>query len=75
VRKIFVPQKDEKTGSGDREDFIVRSIVDLYSLPNIIRVIKSRRMSWAGHVELVGTGEVHAGFWWDGLMERTIWKT
>jgi hypothetical protein len=44
LRKIFVPQKDEKTGSGDGEDFIVRGIVDLYSLSNIIRAIKSRRM-------------------------------
>ena len=27
---------------------------DLYSLPNIVRVIKSRRMRWAGHVALMG---------------------
>jgi hypothetical protein len=29
---------------------------DLYSLPNIVRVIKSRRMRWAGHVACVGEG-------------------
>ena len=30
---------------------------DLYSLPNIVRVVKSRRMSWAGHVTRYGGGE------------------
>ena len=37
---------------------------DLYSSPNIIRVIKSRRMRWAGHVAGTGErrGEVHTGF-------------
>ena len=29
---------------------------DLYSLPNIVRVIKSRRMRWAGHVARMGEG-------------------
>jgi len=33
---------------------------DLYSLPNIVRVVKSRRMRWAGHVAPVGEGrDVH----------------
>ena len=33
---------------------------DLYSLPNIVRVVKSRRMSWAGHVACIGKGrDVH----------------
>ena len=29
---------------------------DLYSLPNIVRVVKSRRMRWAGHVACMGEG-------------------
>jgi len=29
---------------------------DLYSIPNIVRVVKSRRMSWAGHVSRMGEG-------------------
>ena len=29
---------------------------DLYSLPNVVRVVKSRRMSWAGHVARMGEG-------------------
>jgi len=35
---------------------------DLYRSPNIVRVIKSRRMRWAGHVARMGRGEVHTGF-------------
>jgi hypothetical protein len=42
---------------------------DLHSSPNIIRVIKSRRMSWAGHVAHMGKREVHTGFWWGDLRE------
>jgi hypothetical protein len=41
----------------------------MYSLPNIIRVIKSRRMGWAEHVACIGAGEVHTGFWWGNLRE------
>jgi hypothetical protein len=37
--------------------------------PNIIRVIKSRRMRWMGHVAVWGRGEVHTGFWWGDLRE------
>ena len=37
---------------------------DLYSSSNIVRVIKSRRMRWAGHVERMGRGEAYTGIWW-----------
>jgi hypothetical protein len=43
---------------------------DLYSSPNVIRVTKSRRTRWAGHVAHTGRGEVYAGFWWGNLRER-----
>jgi hypothetical protein len=42
---------------------------ELYSSPNIIRVIKSRRTRWARHVALMRGGEVHTGFWWRYLRE------
>ena len=58
LRKMFEPQKEDKTGSGDGKDYIVRSAVCLHSSPNIIRMIKSRRMRWTGHVERTwGGGE------------------
>ena len=40
-------------------------LTDVFSSPNIIRVIKSRRMRWARHVaRMGGRGEVYVGFWW-----------
>jgi hypothetical protein len=35
-----------------------KELNDLYSLPNIVRVVKSRRMRWAGHVARMGKGRV-----------------
>jgi hypothetical protein len=46
---------------------------DLYSLPNIVRVINSRRMRWAGHVARMGGRERCTGFWWGSLRERGRW--
>ena len=42
----------------------------IYALPNIVWVIKSRRMRWAGHVAHVGREEAYTGFWWRNLRER-----
>jgi hypothetical protein len=46
---------------------------DLYSLPNIVRVVKSRRMRWAGHVVRMGRKEGCTGCWWGNLRERGHW--
>jgi len=42
---------------------------DLYSSPNIIRVIKSRKIRWAGHITQWGRGETHTRFWWGDMRE------
>jgi hypothetical protein len=47
---------------------------NLYSSPNIVRVIKSRRMRWAGHVASMGRGEVFRGFWLGGPKVRDRWE-
>ena len=47
LRRVFGPKRDEVTG--ERRKLHIEELNDLYS-PNIVRVIKSRRMSWAGHV-------------------------
>ena len=48
---------------------------DLYSTANNVRVIKSRRMRWAGHLARMGRGEEYTEFWCGNLRERTTWKT
>ena len=52
VRKVFGPKKDEVTGEWRK--LHNEELNDLYSLPNIVRVVKSRRMRWAGHVARMG---------------------
>ena len=51
-RRIFGPRRDEVTGEWRR--LHNEELNDLYSSPNIVRVIKSRRMRWAGHVACIG---------------------
>ena len=52
LRRIFGPRRDEATGEWRRMHNEEQS--DFYSSPNIVRVIKSRRMRWAGHVAHMG---------------------
>jgi hypothetical protein len=42
---------------------------NLYSSPKIIRMMKSRRMIWAWHVERMGRREMHIGYWWGSQKE------
>ena len=48
LRKVFGPKRDEVTGEWRK--LHNEELNDLYPLPNIVRVVKSRRMRWAGHV-------------------------
>jgi len=68
LRRIVGPKRDEVTGEWRK--LHMEKLNDLYSSPNIIQVIKSRRVRWAGHVARVRRGEVHTGFWWRKLKER-----
>jgi hypothetical protein len=51
-RRVFGPKRDEVTGGWRK--LHNEELHDLYSSPSIIRIIKSRRMRWAGHVARMG---------------------
>ena len=52
LRRIFGPKRDEVTGEWRK--LHNEELNDLYSSPNIVRVIKSRGMRWAGRVSRMG---------------------
>jgi hypothetical protein len=53
LRRIFGPKREE---DGSWRKLHNDELHNLYSSPNIVRVIKSRRMRWAGHVARMGEG-------------------
>jgi hypothetical protein len=52
LRRVFGPKRDEVTG--EWRMLHNEELNGLYSLLNIVRVVKSRRMRWAGHVARMG---------------------
>jgi hypothetical protein len=54
LRRIFGPKRDEVTGEWRK--LHSGELHNLYSSPDIVRQIKSRRMRWAGHVARMGDG-------------------
>ena len=70
-RRIFGPRRDEVTGEWRR--LYNEELNDLYSSPNIVRVIKSRRMRWAGHVARMGEEGGCIGSWWGNWREGDHW--
>ena len=66
LRRIFGPETDEVRGELRKLHNV--ELNDLYCSPNIIRVMNSRIMRWAGHVARIG--EVYKGYWWGNLKER-----
>ena len=71
LRKVFGPKRDEVTGEWRK--LHNEELNDPYSLPNNLRVVKSRRMRWAGHVARMGVIELCTGCWWGSLRERVHW--
>jgi hypothetical protein len=60
LRRIFGPKMDGVTGGWRK--LHNEELHDLYSSSNIIRIIKSRRMRWAGHVARMGEKRSACGF-------------
>ena len=61
LRRVFGPKRDEVTGEWRK--LRNEELNDLYSLPNIVRVVKSRRMSWQGMWRVWGRIEGCTGCW------------
>jgi hypothetical protein len=72
LRRIFGPKRDEVTGSWRKVHN--EELHNLYSSPSIIRMIKSRRMRWAGHVARMGRRGMHIGYWRKCQKERDHWE-
>ena len=62
LRRIFGPKRDEVTREWRK--LHNEELNDLYCSLNIVRVIKSRSIRWAGHLACMGEVESCAGFWW-----------
>jgi hypothetical protein len=71
LRRVFGPKRDEVTAEWRK--LHNEELNDRYSLPNIVRVVKSRKMRWAGHVARMGRRELCTGCWWGNLWERCHW--
>ena len=67
LRRIFGSKRDEVTGEWRK--LHNEELNDMYCSPDIIGVIKSRRMRCVGHVARMGKGEVYTEFWWGNVKE------
>jgi hypothetical protein len=67
-RRVFGPKRDEVTGEWRK--LHNEELRDLYSSQSIIRIIKSRRMRWAGHVARMGRRGTRIRYWWESQRER-----
>ena len=71
LRRIFGPRRDELTGEWRR--LHNEELNDLYRSPIIVRVIKSRRMRWTGHVASMGEERGCIGSYWGNRREGDHW--
>jgi hypothetical protein len=68
LRRKFGPKRDEVTRGWRKLD--KEELRNLYSLPSIIRMNKSRKMRWVGYIARICRKGMHIGYWWDSQNER-----
>jgi hypothetical protein len=73
LRRTFRQKRDEIMGGWKKLHNEVLHI--LYSSSNIIRMIKSGKMRWAGHVTEWERRGTHTGLWWESRRKETTRKT
>jgi hypothetical protein len=71
LRRIFGPKRNEVTADWRK---LHNELHNLYSSPNKIRMMKSRRMRWAGHVARLGRRGIHIRHWWEIQKEGDHWE-
>jgi len=71
LRRIFGPRREEVTEEWRR--LHNEELNDLYSSPNVVRVIKSRRIRWAGYVARMGEERGCMRSWWGNWREGDHW--
>jgi len=71
LRRIFGPRRDEVTGEWRR--LHNEELNDLYCSPNIVQVIKSKRMRWVEHLARMGEERVCTECRWGNRMEGNQW--
>jgi hypothetical protein len=72
VLKILGPKREE---DGSWRKLLNDELHSLYSSPNIVRVIKPRRMRWVGHVARMGGERCLLDFGWEARKQETTGKT
>jgi hypothetical protein len=71
LRRIFEPKREE---DGSWSKFRNDELHGLYSSPNIVRAIQSRRMRWGDVWHAWGRGGIYTGFWLGGPKIRDHWE-
>jgi hypothetical protein len=72
LSRIFGPKRDEVTG-GCRK-LHNEELHNLYSSPSIIRMVKSKRMRWAGYGARICRKLMLIEYWWERQKERDNWE-